>query len=131
MIGCGGATADHQHHLDAVYQVVGSDAGSNHHFFRAANYRVLDTLLGRSKLSRAAPWRSWKVVKLVVRVRRCAGARGSGPLAEHRSIGSIADSMHHFRAVAIHRILDTPSLSDLISEAFETRVVCYCMSAEG
>ena len=42
--GCGGAAADRHMHLD-----VKRDAGSNHHF-RAAKHRVLDTLLGQSKL---------------------------------------------------------------------------------
>ena len=64
-----------------VHQIVGGDAGSNHHF-RAAKHRVLDTLLGQSKPKitfRGHTERPWKVVL----VRRGRG-RGSGsPQHDH------------------------------------------------
>ena len=54
----------------SVHQVVGGDAGSNHHF-RAAEHRVLGTLLGQSKL-RITLGGAWRVIEW------CDGSEGTG-----------------------------------------------------
>ena len=97
-----------------MHQVVGGDAGSNHHFdladmHRAANHCVLDTLLVQSKLGITLGGRveSWSGM-MVWRVR----GRGGGSTQHYDAwigrteVGGDTSSNHHFRA-AKHRVLDT------------------------
>ena len=73
---------DRQHH-DALYHVVESDAGFNHHF-RAVNCRVLDTLFWDNTISESP----LEVVCMVGRSHGVsAGLGGCG--------GAAADRQHH------------------------------------
>ena len=101
--GCGGAAADPQHQS---YAVAGGDAGSNH-YFRAANHRVLDTPLGRSKLRFLRFDVAWRVIgSWCEDFEVVAGGRTGSTTMRVSVVGSVAGSNHHFRA-ANHRVLDT------------------------
>ena len=97
--------------------VLGGDACSNHHY-RADKHRVLDTLLGYSKL-RITFKVAWSVMEWYVG-RRGRG-RGSGPPQHHdaciKVVGGDACSNHHYRA-AKHRVLDT------LLEHSKLRITC-------